>query len=133
VTPSKRLILVTLLAALTAACGSSSSTDHLYDVSTAPARYAWIAQAFAREARAYSYSNPNFMLAGLAAETTSGVPYRQLTHDRIIAPLGMSRTLFRKAHRSRSVPRSPIGSGARPGCAVRKVARSPARSARSSV
>jgi CubicO group peptidase (beta-lactamase class C family) len=42
----------------------------------------------------YDYSNPNFMLAGLVAEQVGGVPYRQMMHDRVFAPLGMTRTLF---------------------------------------
>ncbi len=42
----------------------------------------------------WNYSNPNFYLAGLAAERASGVGYRQAVHDRILAPLGMNRTFF---------------------------------------
>lgn len=42
----------------------------------------------------YNYSNPGYMLAGLVAETTSGVPYRTLLDQRVLEPLGMSRTLF---------------------------------------
>ena len=41
-----------------------------------------------------AYSNPGYMLAGLVAETVSGVPYRTLMHDRVLAPLGMDRTVF---------------------------------------
>ncbi len=42
----------------------------------------------------YNYSNPNFYLAGLVAETTSGIPYRTLMKQRVFAPLGMDRTFF---------------------------------------
>ena len=42
----------------------------------------------------YNYSNPNFMLAGLVAETTSSLPYRQLMDERVFGPLGMDRTFF---------------------------------------
>ena len=34
------------------------------------------------------------MVAGLLAETVTGVPYRTLVHDRVLAPLGMNRTVF---------------------------------------
>ncbi|MFT3917371.1 MAG: serine hydrolase domain-containing protein [Anaeromyxobacteraceae bacterium] len=44
--------------------------------------------------RFYNYSNPGYMLAGLAAETTSGLPYRQLLEERVLAPLGMTRTFL---------------------------------------
>lgn len=44
--------------------------------------------------RMWNYSNPNFYLAGLAAETLGGVPYRQAMHDRVWHPLGMDRTTF---------------------------------------
>jgi CubicO group peptidase (beta-lactamase class C family) len=42
----------------------------------------------------YNYSNSNFMLAGLVAEQVGGLPYRQAMHDRVFAPLGMTRTFF---------------------------------------
>jgi CubicO group peptidase (beta-lactamase class C family) len=42
----------------------------------------------------YNYSNSNFMLAGLVAEQVGGVHYRQAMHDRVFAPLGMTRTFF---------------------------------------
>ena len=42
----------------------------------------------------YNYSNPNFMLAGLVAEQVGGLSYRQTMHDRVFAPLGMTRTFF---------------------------------------
>jgi CubicO group peptidase (beta-lactamase class C family) len=41
-----------------------------------------------------AYSNPGYMLAGLLAETTTGLSYRTLMHDRVLAPLGMDRTVF---------------------------------------
>jgi CubicO group peptidase (beta-lactamase class C family) len=42
----------------------------------------------------YAYTNLNFTLAGLIAETVSATPYRTLMHDRVFAPLGMIRTYF---------------------------------------
>lgn len=42
----------------------------------------------------WAYANPDYMLAGLIAEKTSGVPYRSLMHDKVFAPLGMNRTFF---------------------------------------
>ncbi len=45
----------------------------------------------------YSYSNPNYMLAGLVAEKVSGVPYRDLMRTAVLRPLGMERTLFSPA------------------------------------
>lgn len=42
----------------------------------------------------YNYSNPNFYLAGLIAEETSGKPYRQLMKEEVFSPLGMDRTFF---------------------------------------
>jgi CubicO group peptidase (beta-lactamase class C family) len=42
----------------------------------------------------YSYSNPNFMLAGLVAEQAAGLPYREVMRRRVFRPLGMTRTVF---------------------------------------
>jgi len=42
----------------------------------------------------YNYSNPNFALAGLLAETADGKPYRHVMHQRVFKPLGMKRTTF---------------------------------------
>lgn len=42
----------------------------------------------------YNYSNPNFYMAGLVAETVSGTPYRTLLTEDVFAPLGMDRTYF---------------------------------------
>ena len=42
----------------------------------------------------YNYSNPNFSLAGLLAETAAGKPYRYLMRQRVLKPLGMTRTTF---------------------------------------
>jgi CubicO group peptidase (beta-lactamase class C family) len=42
----------------------------------------------------WNYSNPNFMMAGLIAEKTSGKTYRQLMKEDVFAPLGMDRTYF---------------------------------------
>ena len=42
----------------------------------------------------YNYANPNFALAGLALERAGGVGYRQAIPDRVLSPLGMTRTFF---------------------------------------
>jgi CubicO group peptidase (beta-lactamase class C family) len=42
----------------------------------------------------YNYSNTNFMLAGLLAETAAGTPYRVLMRQRVFKPLGMKRAAF---------------------------------------
>jgi CubicO group peptidase (beta-lactamase class C family) len=42
----------------------------------------------------WTYANPDYMLAGLIAEKTSGVPYRSLMRDNVFVPLGMNRTFF---------------------------------------
>ena len=42
----------------------------------------------------YNYANPNFSLAGLALERAGGVSYRQAVLDRVLSPLGMTRTFF---------------------------------------
>ena len=42
----------------------------------------------------YSYSNPNFMLAGLVAEQAAGLPYREVVRRRVFRPLGMTRAVF---------------------------------------
>ena len=42
----------------------------------------------------YNYANPNFSLAGLALERAGGVSYRQAVADRVLSPLGMTRTFF---------------------------------------
>lgn len=42
----------------------------------------------------WNYSNPNFVLAGLVAERSSGLPYRRLMSERVFGPAGMTRTTF---------------------------------------
>jgi CubicO group peptidase (beta-lactamase class C family) len=42
----------------------------------------------------WNYSNPNFYLAGLIAETQAGKPYRQAMKDDVFTPLGMDLTFF---------------------------------------
>jgi CubicO group peptidase (beta-lactamase class C family) len=42
----------------------------------------------------YNYSNPDYYLAGLVLERAGGVPYRQAVAERVLSPLGMSRTFF---------------------------------------
>jgi CubicO group peptidase (beta-lactamase class C family) len=40
----------------------------------------------------YSYSNSGYCLLGMVIERVSGMLYREFTHDRIFAPLGMTAT-----------------------------------------
>ena len=42
----------------------------------------------------FNYTNPDYYLAGLALERVGGVPYRQAMSDRVLSPLGMTRTFF---------------------------------------
>ena len=42
----------------------------------------------------WNYANPNFYLVGLAVERAAGVPYRQAVQQRVLTPLGMTRTFF---------------------------------------
>jgi CubicO group peptidase (beta-lactamase class C family) len=42
----------------------------------------------------YNYSNRNFMLAGLLAETAAGHAYRDVMRKRVFKPLGMTRAAF---------------------------------------
>jgi CubicO group peptidase (beta-lactamase class C family) len=42
----------------------------------------------------YNYSNPNYMLAGLLAETAAGQPYRIVMQKRVFKPLGMTRAAY---------------------------------------
>jgi CubicO group peptidase (beta-lactamase class C family) len=51
--------------------------------------------AFTEPGKIYSYSNPGFWLAGLAAETAGGKPYADLVAERVLAPCGMTRSTLR--------------------------------------
>lgn len=44
--------------------------------------------------RAFSYSNPGFALAGLLLQEIEGKPYREAIGERLLKPLGMSRSTF---------------------------------------
>lgn len=50
---------------------------------------------FAEPGKIYSYSNPGFWLAGLAAEVAGGKPYADLVASLILQPCGMARSTFR--------------------------------------
>ncbi|MBI3878644.1 MAG: serine hydrolase [Verrucomicrobia bacterium] len=50
---------------------------------------------FAEPGKIYSYSNPGFWLAGLAAETAGGKPYADMVAERVLKPCGMIRSTFR--------------------------------------
>ena len=73
-------------------------------------RYADIGYVQSPPGAFYAYSNPGYMLAGLIAETMTGMPYRQLVHDRVLATLGMNRTFFLPR---RCSPTATTRSGAR--------------------
>lgn len=47
--------------------------------------------------RIWNYSNPNFSVAGLLAETVDGRPWADLVEEDLFAPLGMTRTFARKS------------------------------------
>lgn len=50
---------------------------------------------FAEPGQIYSYSNPAYWLAGLAAATVGGNPFADQVHSTIFTPLGMTRSTFR--------------------------------------
>lgn len=50
---------------------------------------------FAEPGQVYSYSNPAYWLAGLAAATVGGNPFADQVKSTIFAPLGMTRSTFR--------------------------------------
>ena len=45
----------------------------------------------------FNYSNPNFSILGLMTETLAGKPWADLATERVFAPLGMDRTVARRA------------------------------------
>jgi len=51
--------------------------------------------AFVEPGTIYSYSNAGYWLAGLLAEEVAAKPYADVIKDRILKPLGMSRSTFR--------------------------------------
>jgi CubicO group peptidase (beta-lactamase class C family) len=51
--------------------------------------------AFAEPGRIFSYSNPGYVLAGYLAESVSGRPYADVVAERVLRPLGMTRSTFR--------------------------------------
>jgi len=55
----------------------------------------------------FSYSNTNYVVAGLLAQEVSGRPIEQLIADRIITPLGLSHTYW-PAPRDRSMPANAL-------------------------
>jgi CubicO group peptidase (beta-lactamase class C family) len=63
----------------------------------------------------HDYSNSGFFLASLIVERVSGKPLREFARERIFAPLGMTRTLFRDDHTSlvpgRATAYAPADSG----------------------
>jgi CubicO group peptidase (beta-lactamase class C family) len=50
---------------------------------------------FTEPATIYSYSNPGYWTAGFVVEQLSGKPFADAMHERLFAPLGMTRTTFR--------------------------------------
>lgn len=53
---------------------------------------------FADPGKIYSYSNPGYWLAGLAAEVAGGQPYADLVTAHVLQPCGMTRSTFRPTH-----------------------------------
>jgi CubicO group peptidase (beta-lactamase class C family) len=51
--------------------------------------------AFTEPGKVYSYSNPGYWLAGLAAEIVGGKAYADLVTERVLKPCGMTRSTFR--------------------------------------
>ncbi len=50
---------------------------------------------FTAPGRVYSYSNPGFSMAGFIGEVVGGKPFGTLIQERILAPVGMTRSTFR--------------------------------------
>lgn len=50
---------------------------------------------FTEPRQIYSYSNPGYVLAGLAAERAAGKPFADVVAEQLFHPLGMKRTTFR--------------------------------------
>lgn len=50
---------------------------------------------FTEPGRIWSYSNPGYRIAGLAAEEAGGQPYADLVAERVLKPCGMKRSTFR--------------------------------------
>ncbi|MGQ0736948.1 MAG: serine hydrolase domain-containing protein [Acidobacteriota bacterium] len=50
---------------------------------------------FAEPQAIYSYSNPGYWMSGLVVEQVVGKPFADAMHERLFAPLGMTRTTFR--------------------------------------
>ena len=71
-------------------CGSDD--DRLLEIATSTLvdNYYLMAPA----GRFWNYSNPNFALAGLMAETATETPYRELMEAELFEPLQMNRTVF---------------------------------------
>jgi CubicO group peptidase (beta-lactamase class C family) len=53
------------------------------------------AYVFAEPGRIFSYANPGFVLAGYLAEVVSGKPYADTVAEKVLTPLGMTRSTFR--------------------------------------
>jgi CubicO group peptidase (beta-lactamase class C family) len=75
--------------------GVTTTDDVLYAYAHGPfARDAW---PMLPTGLAYNYSNPNFSFAGLLDQELAGRPWPDLVRDEVLAPLGMTRTVVRKA------------------------------------
>ena len=73
--------------------GRSGDTA-LREFMTGPYEQNPFAYLLAPPGRMYNYTNVGFILSGLVAEATAGVPYRELMRQDVFAPLGMNRTFF---------------------------------------
>jgi CubicO group peptidase (beta-lactamase class C family) len=72
---------------------ADQSDGYLSSFTTGP--FTTVEHQMSPAGRMWNYSNPNFSLAGLIVEKGAGQPYRIAMHDRVFAPLGMERTLWR--------------------------------------
>ncbi|HBH06586.1 MAG TPA: hypothetical protein DDX92_08295 [Flavobacteriales bacterium] len=59
-----------------------------------PEILSWLPAPLFAPGMGQSYSNPNYHLAGLLAESVSGQSLEQLMHDSLFNPIGMSHTYF---------------------------------------
>lgn len=84
--------------------GLNDHTGALSHTATDDELHSYTHGQFAREAysmvpagRLYNYSNPNFSIAGLMTEQVAGRAWPDIATEDLFAPLGMTRTVARKA------------------------------------
>jgi len=76
---------------------NEAATDGLHDDAALGARVrGWKSEhVFAPVGDVYSYSSPGYWLAGYVLEQAGKRPYADLVRERLLAPLGMTRSTFR--------------------------------------